>query len=127
MESLDLPHRTAIAEVNLEEAVPFICEHTSYLPVPQYPGAERDIAFVIDKEAQHANVLAKLKNASPLIADVSLFDVYQGEHVPEGKKSMAYRLVYRSNERTLETKEVDVEYEKVREILQKEFGAEVRS
>ena len=82
---------------------------------------------MIDRDAQHADVLAKLDNVSPLVVNVELFDVYQGEHVPEGKKSMAYRIVYRSNERTLETNEVDAEHNKVREMLQKTFGAEVRS
>ena len=127
MDKLDLSHRTAVAEVNLSETVAFMGERISYKPVPQYPGAERDIAFVIDRDAQHADVLAKLDNVSPLVVNVELFDVYQGEHVPEGKKSMAYRIVYRSNERTLETNEVDAEHNKVREMLQKTFGAEVRS
>ena len=127
MDKLDLSHRTAVSEVDLSETVTFMGERISYKPVPQYPGAERDIAFVIDRDAQHADVLAKLDNVSPLVVNVELFDVYQGEHVPEGKKSMAYRIVYRSNERTLETNEVDAEHNKVREMLQKTFGAEVRS
>ena len=127
MEELDLPHRTAIVEVNLEKALTRKTTESSYKPLPQYPGVERDIAFVIDSDVQHADVLAKLETASPLIARVSLFDVYQGEHVPEGKKSMAYRIMYRSDKETLKAKDVDTEHEKVREMLQKKFGAEVRS
>ncbi len=127
MEELDLPHRTAAVEINLTKALAQVNTDSTYAPLPVYPSVERDIAFVIDENAVHADVSAKIEAASDMIASVTLFDVYQGEHVPDGKKSMAYRVEYRSDKETLKAKDVDAEHETVREMLKQEFGAEVRS
>ena len=98
-----------------------------YTSLPVYPSIERDIAFIVDNTVSHADIVETIVDFDPLVTSVQLFDVYQGKNVPEGKKSMAYRIVYRNAERTLEAKEVDGIQENVRKTLEKNFGAELRS
>ena len=126
-EKLGLDARTAILEVNLSEIVSLLTEKTQYLPLSQYPSIERDVAFVLDTEKQHEDIAAALIKADPLTVDVELFDVFTGKNIPEGKKSMAYRITYRSDEKTLEGKDVDVVHEKIVAMLKKKFGAEIRA
>ncbi|OIO20464.1 MAG: phenylalanine--tRNA ligase subunit beta [Candidatus Magasanikbacteria bacterium CG_4_9_14_0_2_um_filter_41_10] len=126
-EVLGLDARTAVLEVNLSELVPLLSEKTRYQTLSQYPSIERDIAFVIDTNAQHEEIATALINADLLTVDVALFDVFMGKNIPEGKKSMAYRITYRSDEKTLEGKDVDVVHEKIVAMLQKKFGAEIRA
>lgn len=96
----------------------------SYEPLPIYPEAERDLAFLVDKAVRHDLLLALLSGSDPLLKKAELFDVYEG--VAEGKKSMAYRLTFAHPERTLESAEVDAAMEKIVKILEKKFGVEVR-
>jgi len=126
-EALGLDARTAILEVNLSEIVPLLTEKTQYHALSQYPSIERDIAFVVDKSVQHEDIAAALIKADPLTVDVELFDVFTGKNIPDGKKSMAYRITYRSDEKTLEGKDVDVVHEQIIAMLKKKFGADVRS
>ena len=88
---------------------------------------KRDLAFVLDERTEYETIVEKLKKTSSLLQLIELFDVYRGKGVDEGKKSLAIHLSFRSDERTLESKEVDTEVEKIRHVLQKEFGAIMRS
>ena len=125
--TLGLDARTAVLEVNLSEIVLLLTEKTQYQPLSQYPSIERDVAFVVDKSAVHEDIAVALIKADPLTVDVALFDVFMGKNIGEGKKSMAYRITYRSDEKTLEGKDVDVVHEKIVAMLQKKFGAEIRA
>ncbi|MCL2818193.1 MAG: phenylalanine--tRNA ligase subunit beta [Actinomycetia bacterium] len=96
---------------------------------PRYPGIEMDIALVIDEDVAHSDIERRIRalGKKSALTDVDLFDIYRGKGVPQGKKSMAYRLGYRSENRTLTTEEVERIHEKVLEKLKKELGAELRS
>ena len=98
-----------------------LCDHLdraiNIKTLSKLPTAERDLALVCDKQTTNGEILdaiasAKIKN----LASVELFDVYTGEHILSTKKSMAYRLTFSSNEKTLEVEEVD---NYVRKILNK--------
>ena len=66
------------------------------------------------------------KYGGKILETVSLFDVYEGEQVPEGKKSLAYSLVFRSDTKTLSEKEVDKTCNRILRALEKEVGATLR-
>ena len=66
------------------------------------------------------------KNAGPYFKDVTLFDLYTGKPIDEGKKSLAFALRFQSGEKTLTDEEVDAAVEKIVEAAGKEFGAELR-
>ncbi|MBI4297251.1 MAG: phenylalanine--tRNA ligase subunit beta [Chloroflexi bacterium] len=95
-------------------------------PLPRFPGVLRDIALVVAESVSHAQVKAIIAS-SPLVAEVSLFDVYVGAPVPPGHKSLAYRVVYRAAERTLTDSEAALEEQKILSRLERELGAQLRA
>ena len=93
-------------EVNVTALLPFVTGQKMYQPLPRFPGIIRDIALVVDAGISHRQILDIIKGFS-LVSDVRLFDVYSGKQVAEGKKSLAYRLVYQSPTHTLTDDEVN--------------------
>lgn len=118
--------RVGFVELNLNTVLKHVGEPHIYRGVSQYPPVLRDIAFVVDKKVEHAQVVKAIKTVDPLIRDLELFDVYAGDTLGEGKKSMAYHITYLSKERTLDAREVDEVYTKVIQSLERGFGAEIR-
>lgn len=125
-ESLGIDERVAVCEINLDALVPCIKENISYKPLDQFPAIDRDIAIVVDRSVTHRALANTITQVSPLITKVELFDVYEGEHIEKGKKSMAYHITYRSSKKTLESAEVDAVQKKVMDILEKKYNAVLR-
>ena len=123
---LGIDSRVAVSEIDLEKLLLLVTGKFTYEKLPEFPVITRDIAFVVDKNIVHAEIVAKLKSADSLIKNVELFDVFSGKNIAENKKSMAYHIVYRSDEKTLESREVDLIQEKIIKLLTDSFGAEVR-
>jgi phenylalanyl-tRNA synthetase beta chain len=129
-ENLDLKRHNpeiVLFEINLDLFYTFISEPIQYVPIPKYPAVERDIAVVVDEALPASEIQNMIETfASELIETVSIFDVYRGEHIPEGKKSIAFNIVYRSQQRTLRDDEVErVHTELVDSVLQR-TGGELR-
>ncbi|WP_018130776.1 phenylalanine--tRNA ligase subunit beta [Effusibacillus pohliae] len=96
--------------------------------LPRFPAIERDIAVVVPLDVPAGSLeLAIREAAGELLEEVRLFDVYQGEQVETGKKSVAFSLVYRAEDRTLTDEEVQARHNRVIEALEKGFQAELRS
>ncbi len=97
------------------------------LPPPRYPAVTRDIAVVLPEGVGAGEVASLIgKAGGKLVEDVRLFDLYQGEQVPEGCKSLAYSISYRSQERTLTDAEVNEVHSGIVCRLASEFGAGIR-
>ena len=93
----------------------------------RFPSAERDIAVVVDESVSHAEILAVIRDAAgSLLESAQLFDVYRGESIPAGRKSMAFALRYRAPDRTLDDDEVAGAHGNVERAVRERFGAEVR-
>lgn len=106
---------------------PVRAEAVTATPMPQYPAAERDLAVVVDAGVTAGAVADVVRRtAGPLLESVELFDVYSGDKVADGKRSLAYRLRFRSPERTLKDKQVDKAIRGVLGKLEEELGAEHR-
>lgn len=118
--------RTALVEINLTALVSIAQDNAGYESIPLYPDVERDIAFVVPREQTHQEIATVLMSLDPLIHAVTLFDVFSGTQIGDGKKSMAYHIIYRSREKTLESKEVDLVHERVIRTVKEKFGADVR-
>ncbi|MEO1400817.1 MAG: phenylalanine--tRNA ligase subunit beta [Cyanobacteria bacterium J06635_1] len=93
-----------------------------------YPASDRDLAFFASVETTVAD-LEKLitRTGGQLLESVTLFDQYQGENVPEGQRSLAFRLVYRASDRTLTDQDIDPVHQKVRQALEKKYQVNLRS
>lgn len=122
-QTLGIPHRTAMVELNLSKVIPLLCVKSAYHPLSAYPAVQRDVALLVDTSIEDAAVRQKIQKASCLIESVDLFDVYTGKGIEEGKKSMAYRLTYRAKKETLTSEKVDAEHEKVMALVESAFGA----
>ena len=96
-------------------------------PLPRFPDVRRDLSLVIDRQIKFEQLRKEvISSGRKLIREVLLFDVYEGEHLPEGKKSYAIGLVLRDMEKTLSEKEIDKVMKKVIFRLEKSVGATLR-
>jgi len=96
-------------------------------PLPRFPAVERDLAVVVDETVAAGTILASIKeSAGDLLERARAFDEYRGAQVPEGHKSIAFTLTFRSPERTLTDAEVDKVMSEIRLGLEKRHGARFR-
>jgi phenylalanyl-tRNA synthetase beta chain len=127
-ERFDLSDRTYLMELDLERLYLAVPRTLLNQPIPRYPAAERDLAIVVGGEVPAAAVAGAIHVAGgPTLQAVHLFDVYTGENIPAGKRSLAYRLTYQSPERTLTDREIDETQAAIVRTLGERFGAEPRS
>jgi len=97
-------------------------------PYSSYPASDRDLAFFAATKVSVAEIQKVMnKAAGSLLESVELFDEYRGENVPEGQRSLAFRLVYRASDRTLTDEDIEPVHQKVREALSEKFQVTLRS
>jgi phenylalanyl-tRNA synthetase beta chain len=123
-----LGDRTVLAgEFDLEAILSAVPARYTYTSVPRFPPALRDIAVTVDDSITAERVLAEIRAAGgPLLRQVRLFDLYRGESIPAGKKSLAYALTYQAEDRTLVDKEVDKIHKKIEDRLKQVLKAQIR-
>jgi len=123
----DLSDRVYLAELDFATLVAGMKPQSEYRPVPRFPAVTRDVALVISQETPAAAVEEAIRTAGgELVESVALFDLYQGERMKAGHRSLAYHITYRSLERTLTDADIETAHGRVREALQAK-GAELRS
>ena len=113
-------------EIDLKKILTLIGETIIYKPIPRFPEIYRDLALVVDIGID-AGKVQDIIQSSPLVSQVSVFDVYTGKQVPQGKKSLAFSVRYQSPQRTLTDEEVDKTQNKLIKRLEHELGATLRS
>lgn len=117
---------TFVVELNLQAIITASVEELVYKPVPRFPAMARDIALELDRSKPAGEIVEIIRNAgTKLLKEVKVFDVYEGDKMTAGKKSVAFSLTYFDPERTLTDEEVVNAHEKVLKALA-EAGAEVR-
>ncbi|MBD3320514.1 MAG: phenylalanine--tRNA ligase subunit beta [Chitinivibrionales bacterium] len=97
-----------------------------YKPLPRHPALERDFCFVMDESIQSKQIVSEIHALSPLIESVVPFDVYRGEKVGSGKKSIAYSISFRAPDRTLAEKEIEPLCRSCIASLKEKYGIELR-
>ena len=127
LENYDLPYKAYLFDFDMEALVDAAIFAKRFEPISVYPKVERDLAIVVDKETL-SDMPTELiyKTGGELVESVRLFDVYEGEQVPEGKKSLAYAITYHSATETLTDKAVNALHDKVVKHLNQKLGAELR-
>jgi phenylalanyl-tRNA synthetase beta chain len=99
----------------------------NFSPLPKFPPIERDLAVLLPEEVSSAEVSARIRETAPeLIESVSLFDLYKGDQIPAGKKSLAFSIRLRSPDRTLEDSQADATVGEILKRLRDSFGAALR-
>ena len=122
-----LENRVLVGELNLELLIENAKTDKKYIPLPKYPAVTRDIAIVVDKKILAGEIEEIiLEKGGRLLEKAELFDVYEGNQIPEGYKSMAYALSFRASDRTLKDEEVDAIVNKIIAELADRIDARLR-
>ncbi len=116
------------AELDLEAVLSAIQGRYTMQPVPAFPPVLEDIAIIVDEACPAGDLEAAIRQAGgALLADVKLFDIYRGEQIGAGKKSLAYNLTYQAADRTLTDKDATQIRQRIVKKLEQVFGARLRS
>ena len=128
-EAFGISRPVFVFKVNLSEVGALaIAASQQYAAIPKYPAISRDLAIVLSDQIPAASVMSEVRIAAgPLLADSHLFDVYAGERVEKGTRSLAFSLIFRSPDRTLTDEEVEAPFRSLIEHLAEKFGAKLRS
>ena len=115
------------AEINFTKLMDLMLPDPTYTPLPKYPSVTRDISVICDESvtvAQAENVITAA--AGKLLRGVRLFDIYRGTGVPEGKKSLAFSMELRADDRTLTDTDSEAVMTKVLSALKEKLDAVLR-
>ncbi|MGB9710989.1 MAG: phenylalanine--tRNA ligase subunit beta [Thermodesulfovibrio sp.] len=116
-----------ITELDLDKLFSFVKTEVKYKPFSTYPPVKRDVALILPADFESQKIFELIKSFdSELIEDAFIFDVYQGKGIPEGHKSIAFRIIYRAFDRTLTAEEVDELHTKLVEKIIAHTGAILR-
>jgi phenylalanyl-tRNA synthetase beta chain len=124
-QAFELSNAICLIEIDLDRLLTKVIWVKEYQPIPRFPNVTRDIALVIDGQVSYRTV-ENIIQSFPLVTEVTLFDLYQGKQIPEGKKSFAIRIIYQSFDHTLTDEEVDQTQEQMLDRLRQELGATLR-
>lgn len=126
-DQLELPP-VLLFELDFEILLEYAPRQITVHALPRFPAVERDVAIVVDRDFGAQQIVGWIKDlGEALIEHIEVFDQYLGAPIPAGKKSLAYKVSYRADDRTLTDAEVNLLHQNLVERLGKTFGAERRS
>jgi phenylalanyl-tRNA synthetase beta chain len=126
-ENYECPNRTYIAEADAGVLIDASTTEKQYRQLPKFPAITRDLAVVVDTELYVAQMLEAIRQkGGEYLEEVSIFDVYKGAQVPDGKKSVAFSLSFRALDKTLKDEDVNIAMERILKTLETKFGAQRR-
>ena len=119
--------RAVAGEFNLELLLESKAGKVRFTAMDRFPAVHRDVALVVREEVQAQQLIRSIKAAGrKLVREVEVFDVYQGEHVEAGSKSVALSITYQSGEQTLTDQQIQSVHQSVLERLKNDCGAVLR-
>ena len=126
LENYGIDARAYVGKINVPELMASCVAQKTYKPLPKYPATTRDLSIVCDDDIPAALLEKTISKAvGSILEKVTLFDVYKGEQIEKGKKSVSYSISMRSHDGTLTDEQADKAMKKVLEAL-KAIGAELR-
>jgi len=124
LKNYDLKQTVFYFELDMNRLYGMIPESLQAKPIPKYPATSRDVTVIIDRDIEAGSLLAFIRNLNEgLVEQLSLFDVFADDPIPDGKKSVSFRIVYRSHEETLEDDMVNDIHKRLSERLIDHFNA----
>jgi phenylalanyl-tRNA synthetase beta chain len=123
--AFEIDQEAFLFEVVLDHLLPFAGKQRKAAAVSRFPAVDQDLALIVATDVVAA-VLQMAIEAAPLVRAARIFDVYTGDQVPAGRKSLAYAVTYGADDHTLTDEEVAKTQRKLLERLRREFGAELR-
>jgi phenylalanyl-tRNA synthetase beta chain len=117
-----------VCELDLEKSLEYAPRQIAMRNLPRFPSVGRDFAVVVERDFESQRIVGWINNlGEALIEHVEVFDEYRGAPVPEGKKSLAFKISYRAEDRTLTDTEINALHQNLVSEIGKVFGAELRS
>ena len=123
--AFDIAQDVFVFEIVLDDVLPFSSVQRKATNVSRFPAVEQDLALVVDADTT-AGALQAIIEAAALVRSARVFDVYTGDQLPAGKKSVAFAVTYQSDDHTLTDDDVAKTQRKIVERLRREHGAELR-
>ena len=127
LERLKIVEKFVAFDLDFEKLSKLSSEEHEFRPISSYPAAIRDMAVLVPRDVLVEEILNKIEIAGgELVRDVDLFDIYEGEELPEGKKNLAFHIIYQAEDRTLSSTEVDKIHKKIINALEEDPEWQVR-
>ena len=127
LKELKIKNQIFLFDIDFEKLEKICSEETEYRPISQYPSAVRDIAVLVPLDVKVADILNEINIAGgKLVSDVDLFDIYEGKELPQGRKNLAFHIIYQAEDRTLSSREIDSLQQKIIKSLEKNITWQVR-
>ncbi|MFW6264636.1 MAG: phenylalanine--tRNA ligase subunit beta [Bacillota bacterium] len=127
IEELDLKERSAVFQLDFKTVFQNSSLLRKYEDLPKYPAMERDLAVLVEKDINSAEILETIENkGGNLLKEVNVFDLYQGDQIPQDQKSLAFKLLFQAKDRTLTDEEVNKLFNNIISELENKFSAKIR-
>jgi phenylalanyl-tRNA synthetase beta chain len=126
LDRFEIEQPVVLFEVDLPALLPHLGSRGAAQSVSRFPAVEQDLAVVVDADVAASRIQAILEG-SPLVASARVFDVFKGERLGAGKKSIAFSIRYQAPDRTLTGEDANREQAKLLKRLEREFGATLRA
>ena len=124
LHNYDLKQTAFIFELNFDQLTTLMPDTKSAQPIPKFPATSRDITLIINKNIEAFKILKSVENLDEeLVDNIYLFDVFEGDPIPAGKKSISVRITYRSSNETLEDDKVNHIHKNITDRLIEDFDA----
>lgn len=126
-EKVGIDKKVYIIELSYDKMKNYFNNKIVFKPLSKYPTVERDLAISVDNAISCGSIIDAIKcSGGKYLKNISLFDVYSGDQIEKGKKSLAFNLLYVSDEKTLSVEEVDTSIKSILKQLKDQFNAELR-
>ena len=119
-------HKIFLGEIDYERMMAHAAASFRYRPISAFPPVVRDLALTVSEETACGDLMNEIARACPRVSDVELFDIYRGEQIGEGKKSMAFKIRFEPEDKALTPDDVDRFVKKILGNLKFKLGAEIR-
>lgn len=119
-------HKIFLGEIDYETMMSHMAASFRYRPLSAWPAAVRDLALTVAEETPCGDLMHEIARACPRVSDVELFDIYRGEQIGEGRKSMAFKITFEPDDKPLQPEELDKYIKKILGNLKFKLGAEIR-
>lgn len=127
-ENYGIGEKVYLAEIHTDKILKYAAKEKKYIPIPKYPAVERDIAIIVDEVVEVGEIERVIsKKCRKVLEDLKLFDVYRSEKLGENKKSVAYAIKFRAEDRTLTEDEINTYMNTIINDLEKELKASLRA
>jgi phenylalanyl-tRNA synthetase beta chain len=124
LDAYDIRQDVFLFEIDLKKLAARVTYDRNAAPIPRYPFVSRDVTIVCGGQVKAGDVLERIRNAGEkLVEQAKLIDLYTGEPIPAGKKSLSFRITYRDSEKTLKDKDVNKVHTRITDMILSQFNA----